>query len=108
MKRSGPLVRRKPLPRGTVKAPRWKGRKSATWHRSRVWVEGRASGLCEARTPDCTGRGAHAHHMRMRSQGGSDGTENLLWVCPPCHAWIHAHPAESYRLGLLVRGGHDG
>lgn len=25
-------------------------------------------------------------------------------LCTPCHDWIHAHPAQSYVLGHLIRG----
>jgi len=92
--------RRRERSQGQVRAPKVRG-KSATWNRSRRWIEGRSGGACEAKTPACTGRGAHAHHIVMRSQGGDDGTGNLLWVCPPCHSYIHEHPAESYDAGWL-------
>lgn len=88
-----------------VKAPKLRGQKSATWHRSRTWCEDRAKGRCEAgASPDCRGRGCQAHHRHMRSQGGSDDVANLLWVCEPCHTYIHGHPAESYEAGWLIRG----
>jgi hypothetical protein len=36
---------------------------------------------------------------------------NLIDVCGTgttgCHGWIHAHPAEAYRLGFLVKSGQD-
>lgn len=51
----------------------------------------------------CTGRAEHAHHRRMRSQGGTDTAENLLAVCHACHDHVHAHPAEAYRRGWLER-----
>lgn len=77
---------------------------TATWHKTRVWVQDRANGRCEARVDAvCTVRGVHAHHVRLRSQGGSDGPENLLWVCQPCHTWIHDHPADAAALGLIAR-----
>lgn len=63
--------------------------------------------MCEARTAWCTGRGEHSHHRKLRSQGGKDTPGNLLRVCHRCHAWIHAHPAASYTLGLLVHGWDD-
>lgn len=55
----------------------------------------------------CTGRAEHAHHRRMRSQGGSDEAENLLAVCHACHDHVHAHPAESYAAGWLIRTEHS-
>jgi hypothetical protein len=58
---------------------------------------------CEARIAEgCTGRNEHAHHRRLRSQQGETTDVNLLAVCRPCHDQIHAYPAESYALGLLV------
>jgi hypothetical protein len=51
----------------------------------------------------CSGRNEHAHHKQLRSQQGPTTSENLLAVCLNCHEWIHAHPAESYRLGFMVR-----
>ncbi len=45
------------------------------------------------------------HHVLRRSQGGSDDRSNTLEACQFGHAWIHSHPAESYRLGLLERSG---
>lgn len=105
MKRGGPLRRRTPLrsTRGVVRVPLTiKGKRSAGWHRSRQWCFDRAHGLCEAKVhEDCTGRAEHAHHILLRSQGGSDGQENLLAVCHACHGWIHLHPGLSYELGFL-------
>ena len=59
---------------------------------------------CEAAIPDiCWGRATHRHHKLAR-RFKDHSTENLLPVCTACHQWIHAHPAESYRRGWLVRG----
>lgn len=93
--------------------PRWKQplrrpkmrEKTALWARSRAWAASRADGSCEARCHnECEGRGAQAHHIQRRSQGGSDGAENLLWVCHLCHQWIHDNPAVSFEKGWLRRG----
>lgn len=71
----------------------------------RRWVLSRANGLCEAQiTGVCEGRGSHAHHILMRSQGGPDDVGNLLWVCLPCHRRIHAEPEWSYERGFLRHG----
>ena len=61
---------------------------------------------CQARIPGvCTGRNEHAHHRRLRSAGGPTTAANLLGVCHRCHAWIHARPEESHRLGYILRTG---
>jgi hypothetical protein len=58
---------------------------------------------CAARVAEgCTGRNDHAHHRRLRAQGGKATDANLLPTCQICHGHIHRHPAESYELGLLV------
>ena len=62
-----------------------------------------AGGWCEADTPACrpgAHLGAHAHHVRLRSQGGDHSAENLRWVCWDGHDWIHAHPADARAMGL--------
>ena len=51
---------------------------------------------CECRTH------LHCHHIKRRSQGGSDEASNLLVVCARCHQFIHDHPAESRRRGYLA------
>jgi len=37
---------------------------------------------------------AHAHHLRFRSQGGHDTMQNLVLLCPRCHAAIHARDLD--------------
>lgn len=56
---------------------------------------------CEARAEEC-------HHMRRRSQGGTDDLSNLLAVCLAHHRWIHANVAEAMALGFLRRSGNTG
>lgn len=63
----------------------------------------RARWHCEARTPACQNHPVQWHHRRMRSQLGRHEVVNGLAVCPACHGWIHAHPADSYASGWLVR-----
>lgn len=44
----------------------------------------------------------HAHHILPRSCGGADIKENMIVICPICHALAH-------RLGRIIRvkkGGH--
>lgn len=77
------------------------------WWKIRREVEARADGRCEACRihvlDTCPGRGCHAHHLLLRSQGGADDPSDLMWVSAEHHQWIHDHPAESYALGLLWR-----
>ena len=41
------------------------------------------------------------HHILPRSRGGKNEIDNLIPVCAMCHMWIHAHPAEAKKHGLL-------
>jgi len=45
--------------------------------------EGYACALCE--TPDVL----HLHHVRSRSLGGTNAMDNLIALCPVCHAIVH-------------------
>jgi hypothetical protein len=65
-------------------------------HGERRWVPParrqarlRLEGLCEV--PGCTRAARHLHHMRFRSQGGSDEADNLVALCVPHHLrGVHA------------------
>ena len=46
-------------------------------------VLARDSGFCQV--PGCSRRAEHVHHVEFRSQGGSDGEENLVSVCAVHH-----------------------
>lgn len=72
---------------------------------NRQIVMGRAFGHCE-RCLHATLAG-DPHHRRVRGMGGSKAPDrhdpsNLVWVCRPCHDWIHAHPKESATTGFIV------
>jgi hypothetical protein len=76
--------------------------RQAAYRAARDAVERRSEGRCEARAYfGCVGTGEHAHHVRRRSQGGTDDPSNLLWCCFACHGWIHDHPLLASRAGLL-------
>ena len=45
--------------------------------------------------PGCSRAAVHAHHVKPRSQGGSDDPENLISLCALCRARHNAHYAGS-------------
>ena len=47
-------------------------------------------------------RGLQVHHRKLRKHGGTNDRANLIMVCLDCHNHIHAHPAWSREVGLLV------
>lgn len=66
----------------------------------------RADGACEVMNfPICTGRAGPIHHRKI--SGREHTIENCVHICDACHRWIHAHPADSYELGWLVRMSYD-
>lgn len=72
---------------------------------ARPRVRRRSGGRCEAQASSrCTAAATHVHHRKMRSQGGTNGLDNLLDVCASCHSTIHRQPARSYAAGWLVQG----
>lgn len=48
-------------------------------------------------------RNNHAHHVAPRSRRPDlkRDLNNGITVCPECHNWIHSHPIEAEKLGLL-------
>jgi hypothetical protein len=76
--------------------------------RAREVVIERSGGQCEARFSNhCTGIGTQAHHIILRSQGGTWNPANLAWVCAFCHSDIHENPARAKAYGLLASGKVD-
>lgn len=46
--------------------------------------------------------GLHPHHVRFKSQGGTDTMDNLLTLCASCHmTGIHARKLEIVVLEVL-------
>lgn len=43
-----------------------------------------------------------ARHHRQRRRDGGDTLGNLVFLHTACHRWVHANPAESRELGLIV------
>lgn len=78
--------------------------KRVEYEKQRRYVLARNGGYCEAHIESvCAGRAEHAHHLRMRSQGGDDTPGNLLAVCAPCHEHIHHNPEWAYGAGFLFK-----
>lgn len=54
--------------------------------------------------------GGSRHHRQLR-RSGDHSAANLVLLCGSgttgCHGWVHANPAASYRLGLMVHSWHD-
>lgn len=54
--------------------------------------------------------GGSRHHRKLR-RFGDHSTANLILLCGSgttgCHGWVHAHPAESYDNGWMVRSYQD-
>ncbi len=43
------------------------------------------------------------HHRIRRSQYGGNYPENLVTLCQPDHAWVHANPYAARAEGLLLK-----
>lgn len=108
LKRKTPLKSGKPLARGTSKLKRTPmkrggGSKSVIPNEVREIVRCRSGGVCEATDliHGCDHVAVHMHHILLRSLGGKHAADNLMHVCAPAHAEIHAKPALSFELGYL-------
>jgi hypothetical protein len=77
--------------------------KQKEYAEARKVVYQRSHGFCEARWDGCVKVANHAHHMKRRSQGGTNDPSNLLAVCHVCHDKIHRNPSEAFEKGHLVR-----
>lgn len=68
--------------------------KSAFWYVLRKKVFERDKYKCQK----CGGDGQgilHIHHIHKRSEGGKDTEDNLITLCPPCHARAEPHRKRS-------------
>ena len=102
MKRSGPIKRRTPVRRQSSAG----GEYEEEYRQAPILVHIRSGGRCEIRsTHDCDRIcSGYPHHRRLRSQGGSNSTDNLLDVCFTGHNWIHRtlRRGDAVKLQLLV------
>lgn len=106
------LKRRTPLRRGRSKLKRSRlsaGKGNPVPPSARLALEERSGGRCEACDVEpldgCSRKAEHPHHRRAKGPAGraDHSLTNLLAVSATHHRWIHEHPADSYRLGLLER-----
>lgn len=94
MKRSGPLKRRTPL--------RNRRNRDTEWEQARQFVIDRDR-VCQASEhPHDCGMGWHVHHIKRRSQGGTNDPWNLVLLCGIAHGYVHDHPAWARTVGLLA------
>lgn len=79
------------------------------WDATRKQIFERDGGLCVR----CGQEATDVHHRLVKGMGGTKkeninyGADNLVSLCRNCHAYIHAHPRESYRTGFLVASWDD-
>jgi hypothetical protein len=73
--------------------------------RDLLW--GQSEGLCDLCGIQLPVKGWHAHHRKLKSQGGRDETANLLALHFPCHDRIHDNPTWSKQRGYIVHPSYD-
>jgi 5-methylcytosine-specific restriction endonuclease McrA len=107
VKRGGPLKRtamkrsRRPLPPRSERGQTY----ADEIEDLRPLLVARAGGLCEAKFDGCWGAGTIVHHRLRRSQGGKNTLTDTMLVCDRCHKHGHAHPAQGYESGFLIKRG---
>jgi hypothetical protein len=74
---------------------------------ARAYVVARDGGCVGHRygVPHVCWGGLHVHHVKRRSQGGTNHPSNLVCLCASAHQWVHEHPTQSHEMGLLARTG---
>lgn len=60
---------------------------------------------CMIGSGECVDVASEVHHRRGRNGLLLVDVRHWLAVCPACHAWIHAHPAEARAKGWLAQPG---
>ena len=56
---------------------------------------------CRCGTPTRHGQWHHRRGRRVRDRH-THCTCNGIWLCDPCHDWVHDHPFEARPLGFIV------
>lgn len=73
----------------------------------RMFVRRRSGGRCEVASRHCTGDASHFHHRKLRRHK-DHSSANCLYVCAPCHRYIHDQMGEAaYLMGWLVHSWDD-
>lgn len=72
---------------------------------SRVMLKKRDGSRCLR----CGMRGYQLHHRRRRAvrDEHTHAPSNLVTLCQPCHAWVHANPAKAQEDGYIVTAHTD-
>ena len=106
LRRSAPLHNRTPMRRVTpLRSGTTAQRRAHPAGSGRARPDEPLADWCQAQIPEwCSGRASHRHHVKRRSQGGTDDVSNTRDLCSSCHEFVHANPAWSYANGLLDRG----
>lgn len=99
-------MKRSPLRRTEFKRKPPRKSKTEFSEAAKEQMRFRSGGRCEAGTVICRGEALVFHHIKRRGQGGRGVASNGLFVCVPCHTWIHDHVDYSLKHGWLVRSGH--
>lgn len=92
-RRVSPMDTRRPRPVTVAIVPEW----SAV----RPVIYARCGYRCERCGSPFTLAGMQAHHRKRRDMG-DHSVGNAAALCPPCHADVHQHPAESIVHGWIV------
>lgn len=72
-------------------------------HLKRVWLQ--QHGQCPACGEVFDGEGGwHVHHRHLRSEGGTNVTENLVMLHPTCHRQVHSPQVIARLKNLIVAG----
>jgi hypothetical protein len=104
-RRSAPLRGGEPPARRIRIRPRSRKRaaQEREYRRVREHILRACGWRCELRTRVCTGRADQVHHLEGRDGERLTRASMLRATCSDCHDYAHAHPAESYAAGWLVR-----
>lgn len=103
-KPAGPKPR-KPLKRTRVRPVSKRRRKDGAEYSAKREAFLREQFYCEACMPlqqrVLPNRSCDVHHKAGRT--GTNYLDESTWaaVCRPCHEYLHAHPSEARKLGLL-------